>query len=219
MNAQQLEYVRIKLLDALEDDSGSMKGQLEAFEEYSPADRNRNPRQKVHIVELDNCNGGVRRVKAEKKALNVTETRSRRRPMPPIKEYTYSLCAWRRAVLTLSLNEQAWIEYCYNYNLDFRLQTVICNNLWRLFLYSLKNKNIRRKTIENIAPLVWLAVQEVAATNRGEINKSMPGSVLAGLLKIKRQTWHAIYAKHWAHLKRLCEQIDEHSLKKIIKKI
>ena len=111
MNVQQLEYVRIQLRVALVDDSGGTKGQLEAFAEHPPADKNRNPRQRVHVVELDNGRGGVRRVKAENSALYVLETRSRRRPMPPIKDQAFSSCAWRRAVLRLDAPQQAWINY------------------------------------------------------------------------------------------------------------
>lgn len=90
MNAQQLEYIRIKLRQALVDDSGNTKGQLEAFAEHPPADKNRNPRKQIHVVELENGRGGIRRVKAENSALYVLETRSRRRPMPPIRDSVFS---------------------------------------------------------------------------------------------------------------------------------
>lgn len=52
MNEQQLEYVRINLRAALLDSSGGTKGQLEAFAEHQPADKQRNPRKPVHIVAL-----------------------------------------------------------------------------------------------------------------------------------------------------------------------
>lgn len=119
MNAQQLEYVRIKLRDALVDDSGGTKGQLEAFAEHPPADKDRNPRRQVHMVELDNGRGGVRLVKAENSALYVMETRSRRRLMPPIRDDAFSSCAWRRALLSLPKHQQAWLSYCYGFDLDY----------------------------------------------------------------------------------------------------
>ena len=62
MNAQQLEYVRIHLRAALVDDSGGTKGQLEAVAEHPPADKYRNPRQQVHVVDFDDGRSGIRRV-------------------------------------------------------------------------------------------------------------------------------------------------------------
>ncbi|MGX5098193.1 bacteriophage antitermination protein Q, partial [Enterobacter hormaechei] len=89
-----------------------------------------NPCKKIHVVELDNGRGGVRRVKAENSALYVLETRSRRRPMPPIRDKTFSSCAWRRAVLSLDSSQQAWIRYCYGFEFDFGYQTEICRYVW-----------------------------------------------------------------------------------------
>lgn len=57
MNAQQLEYIRLELTRALHDDSGGTKGQLQAFIEHPPADKNHLPRQKIHKVALE---GGAR---------------------------------------------------------------------------------------------------------------------------------------------------------------
>ncbi|MER5247350.1 antitermination protein, partial [Serratia marcescens] len=96
MNAQQLEYIRLELTNALHDDSGSTKGQLQAFIEHPPADKNHYPRQRIHKVELE----GERWADAENSAVYALETRSRRRPMPPINDHVFSSCAWRRAVMT-----------------------------------------------------------------------------------------------------------------------
>lgn len=41
MNLQELEYTRIELRRALADLSGSTKGQLQAFSEHPPADKNK----------------------------------------------------------------------------------------------------------------------------------------------------------------------------------
>jgi hypothetical protein len=45
MNLQNLEYTRIEVRRALLDLSGATKGQLEAFSENPPADKNKNPRR------------------------------------------------------------------------------------------------------------------------------------------------------------------------------
>lgn len=133
MNAQQLEYVRIQLRAALVDDSGGTKGQLEAFAEHPPADKNRNPRQQVHVVELDNGRGGIRRVKAENSALYVMETRSRCRPGHPISDNAFYSCAWRRAINKLDGGSQAWLKYCYGGDLSYASQILICERVWSKF--------------------------------------------------------------------------------------
>jgi hypothetical protein len=48
MNLQNLEYTRIEVRRALLDLSGATKGQLEAFSENPPADKNKNPRRASH---------------------------------------------------------------------------------------------------------------------------------------------------------------------------
>jgi hypothetical protein len=53
MNLQNLEYTRIEVRRALLDLSGATKGQLEAFSENPPADKNKNPRRASHLVDLD----------------------------------------------------------------------------------------------------------------------------------------------------------------------
>lgn len=126
MNVQLLEYARIELTRALADTSGGTKGQLQAFSENPPADKNRNPRRPVHVVEVDDGRGGMRRVKAENSAVFVLETRSRRRPLPPMKDSEFESAPWRRAVNELPEHEQAWLRYCYGFDLTFNYQTLIC---------------------------------------------------------------------------------------------
>ncbi|MEP8549536.1 bacteriophage antitermination protein Q [Enterobacter mori] len=133
MNAQQLEYVRILLRAALADDSGGTKGQLEAFAEHPPADKNLNPRKMIHVVELDNGRGGVRRVKAENSALYVMETRSRCRPGPPISDNAFYSCAWCRAINKLDGGSQARLKYCYGGDLSYASQILICERVWSKF--------------------------------------------------------------------------------------
>lgn len=212
MNAQQLEYVRIQLRAALVDDSGGTKGQLEAFAEHPPADKNRNPRQQVHVVELDNGRGGVRRVKAENSALYVLETRSRRHPMPPIKDQAFSSCAWRRAVLRLDAPQQAWINYCYGYNLRYCYQIEICKYIWGKYEKELNGVKLQNRVKRNMVSLVWLAVQDLAAKNRNELYKEYAATALAGFLSVHRDTWYQTYAKCWVRFKVIINELDTEAL-------
>lgn len=57
MNQQDLNFVRIELRRALPDLSEGTKGQLEAFSEHPPADKNATPRRGIHLVELEERRG------------------------------------------------------------------------------------------------------------------------------------------------------------------
>lgn len=212
MNAQQLEYVRIQLRAALVDDSGGTKGQLEAFAEHPPADKDRNPRQRIHVVELDNGRGGVRRVKAENTALYVLETRSRRRPMPPIREKAFSSCAWRRAVLSLNASQQAWLKYCYGFDLHFGYQTEICRYVWDIYAKRITQDKLQRRVKKRLITLVWLAVQDVAAKNLNEAYKEYAATALASFMSVNRDSWYKTYAKHWREIKEIVRMLDTNSL-------
>jgi len=216
MNEQQLEYVRIQLRAALLDDSGGTKGQLEAFAEHPPADKKLNPRKHIHIVKLDNGHGGIRCVKAENSALYVTETRSRRCPMPPIKDSIFSSVKWRRAVYKLSNNEQAWVKYCYGYHLDYKFQVEICEMIWCEFCKLYPDLKLQKRVEKNVLRLVWLAVQDVAAKKRNNGYTHYAGALLSNMLSVNRSTWSRVYAKYWAVLKEIVEIVDFMVLKKIL---
>lgn len=212
MNAQQLEYVRIQLRAALVDDSGGTKGQLEAFAEHPPADKNRNPRQQVHMVELEDGRGGVRRVKAENSSLYVQETRSRLRPMPPIRDQAFSSCVWRRTVLKLDAPQQAWIKYCYGYDLSYDYQIEICKYIWVRFEKEFNGVKLQNRVKRHMVSLVWLAVQDLAAKNRNESYKEYAATVLAAFLSVHRDTWYQTYSKGWQRLKEIVSELDYEAL-------
>ncbi|PWI82120.1 antitermination protein [Enterobacter sp. CGMCC 5087] len=215
MDLQLLEYARIELTRALIDNSGKTKGQLQAFCEHPPADKDRNPRKPIHVVELDNGRGGVRCVKAENSAVYVLETRSRRRPLPPINDNEFSAAPWRRAVNMLPEHEQAWLRYCYGFDLTFRYQTMICEAIWNGHQHALP-PGLLKKTKKRIISLVWLAVQEVAAQQMNDTYKQYAGALLATHLGVSRSTWCEVYAPHWKMLKSAVELLDLESLSSVL---
>ncbi|EKS6733262.1 antitermination protein [Enterobacter asburiae] len=211
MNAQQLEYVRIQLRAALVDDSGGTKGQLEAFAENPPADKDRNPRKPVHVVEMEDG----RKVLAENSALYVLQTRSRRRPMPPIRDRAFSLCAWRRAVLKLDVNLQAWIRYCYGYDLTYKLQIDICSHIWSEYLTSAGNPKLQKRVREKMVVLTWLAAQDAAARNENGTFKESAGATLAHTVDVAKSSWSDTYARPWEKLKEIARELDVSALMKV----
>lgn len=207
MTPQLLEYARIELTRALMDNSGKTKGQLQAFCEHPPADKDRSPRKPIHVVELDNGRGGIQCVKAENSAVYVLETRSRRRPLPPINDYEFAAAPWRRAVNMLPEHEQAWLKYCYGFDLTFRYQTLICEVIWNGHQKYLP-AGLLNKTKKRIISLIWLAAQDVAATRSNDTYKEYAGAALARLMSVNPSTWLRVYAPHWSHFKRAFDELD-----------
>jgi len=217
MRAQDLEYARTQLRRALVDYSGKTKGQLEAFSENPPAEKNRLTRKPIHTVELEDGRGGIKSVKAENTAVYALETRSRLRPMPPIDDEVYAASPWRRAVNQLSEHEQAWLRYCYGYDLDFRHQITLCEHVWREFQQCLP-PGLIRKTQKRLSSLVWVAVQEIACSQSNSAFKKYAGALLASRLGVSRSTWGRIYAPHWHALKTLVRTLDERALSTALEK-
>lgn len=215
MTPQLLEYARIELTRALVDHSGNTKGQLQAFSEHPPADKNRNPRKPVHVVALEDGRGGIRNVKAENSAVYVLETRSRRRPLPPMNDIEFAASSWRRAVNTLPAHEQAWLRYCYGFDLTFSYQTLICEVVWKGHQKNLPT-GLLNKTKKRIISLIWLAAQETAAARQNDTFKEYAGAALARLMSVNRSTWLRVYAPHWAKFKKVFNELDHSALSTVL---
>ncbi|HEY4437663.1 MAG TPA: bacteriophage antitermination protein Q [Lelliottia sp.] len=215
MDENLLNYARLELTQALRDTSGKTKGQLEAFSENPLADKNRNSRKPVHVVELEDGKGGTRAVKAENSALYVLETRSRRRPLPPINDNEFAAAPWRRAVNMIPEHGQSWLRYCYGFDLAFKHQTLICESIWNEHHERLP-AGLMKKTRKRLIGLVWLAVQEVAAQNLNDTYKVYAGAALAAHLGVSRATWCEIYAPHWRDLKAAVIDLDRRALEGVL---
>ncbi|WP_439292068.1 MULTISPECIES: bacteriophage antitermination protein Q [Rahnella] len=211
MNTQLLQYARIELTAALMDLSGGTKGQLEAFSEHPPADKNHYPRQHIHKVQLEG-----KQVRSERSPTYALETRSRVRPSPPMKEFEFASCAWRRAVNALPAHQNSWIRYCYGFDLNFEHQKNICEAVWLAYQNNLP-AGLLAKTKKRLISLVWLAVQDVAAKNKNESYKEYAGAALATLMAISRSTWCEVYSPHWKGLKLAVSELDNVSLIQVIK--
>lgn len=211
MDPQLIEYARIELTRALMDNSGKTKGQLQAFCEHPPAEKDRCPRKQIHMVEFDDG----RKVKAENTSLYVFETRSRCRPLPPINDHEFAAAPWRRAVNTLPEYQQAWLRYCYGFDLTFRYQTLICQSIWGVHQQHLP-PGLLKKTQKRLIALVWLAAQDVAASNNNDTYKEYAGAALARLVGVHRSTWLRVYAPHWAGFKAAFLEMDHSALAAVL---
>ncbi|WNI62369.1 bacteriophage antitermination protein Q [Enterobacter asburiae] len=109
------------------------------------------------------------------------ETRSRRRPLPPINDIEFATAPWRRTVNMLPEHEQGWLRYCYGFDLSFKYQTQICEAIWNGHQHGLL-----KKTKKRIISLVWVAVQEVAAQQMNDTYKQYADELLATHLGVLR---------------------------------
>lgn len=211
MNPQVLNYVRNELRRALLDLSGGTKGQLEALSEYPPADIKATSRRCASLVELEG-EKGIRFVNSLAAPLYVMETRSRRRPMPPIKDFEFESAPWRRAVSALSEYQQAWLRYCYGFDLSYKHQVMMCEYVWKVHQKCLGETSLQERVVKKLVGLVWLAGQEIAAARNNETYKDYAGAALARMVSVDRSTWMRVYSLHWAGLKAAFSDLDECAL-------
>ncbi|ECY3258064.1 antitermination protein [Salmonella enterica subsp. enterica serovar Alachua] len=211
MNQHDINYSRNEIRSALMDLSGGTKGQLEAFSEHPPSDKKATPRLSVNLVELEG-EQGIRFVKSQAAPLFVVETRSRCSPIPPIKDAEYRSAPWRRVVNSLDEYQQAWIRYCYGFDLNFRYQTLMCEYVWNRYQAFNVDKQLQSRVIKKLVGLVWLAAQEVAATRNNESYKEYAGAALARMVTVDRSTWLRVYSKHWERLKAAFVDLDNQAL-------
>lgn len=122
------------------------------------------------------------------------KTRSHRRPMPPITDSAFSSCVWRRAVLELDTSQQAWIRYCYGFDLHFDHQIEICRHIWELYIKQQGRIKFRKRVELRLIQLVWLAVQGEAAVNLNDTYKSYAATDLASFLSIHRDSWYQTFS-------------------------
>jgi len=218
MNLQELEYTRIELRRALADFSGSTKGQLQAFSEHLPTDKKKYPQHHPEIVMEGGEGCGSKVVKTLATPLYVLETRSRRCPLPPIKDAEFASSAWRRSVNSLEEHLQAWVRYCYGYDLSFRYQTLMCQYVWAQFQHQQGSKKLQDRVTKKLVGLVWLAAQEVAASRNNDTYQKYAGAALARMVSVERSTWRRVYAPHWAAFKAAFVEMDSLSLRESLAK-
>lgn len=217
MNLQDIEYTRIEVRRALANLSEGTKGQLQAFSEHPPADKNKTPRCGQPLIELEGGEGcGHSLVKALTTPVYVLETRSRRRPFPPMQDLEFSYAPWRRVINSLDDYQQAWIRYCYGFDLNFRYQTLMCQHVWNEFQNCRVEKKLQARVVKKLVGLVWLAAQEVAAARSNDTYKEYAGAALARMMSVDRSTWLRVYASHWARFKAAFVELDTQALQTIL---
>lgn len=206
MNQQYIEYLRGCVSTALADTSRSGKGQLLNGSEITRTTVH--TRKRRRIVQLEG-----RKVCATTDAMHCPETRSRKKPMPPLDPITYGTASWRRAVNCLAPHQEAWIRYCYGHELNYDYQVKICQHVWNEYRATLTGKRITEKTRRRIEALVWLAVQNYAALyGCVQVLRKYTDTELAGLSGVSKSTWSENYRYHWQGLIACVSNLDSSAL-------
>ena len=206
MNQNYLDYVRGAVSLALADIHGQSKGQLAAFEGSALVRTTRFKRQRLRTVVVDN-----RKVCPATEPMHCPETRTRKKPFPPLDELTYSTSSWRRAISVLDTHQEAWIRYCYgDYNYHDK-QLLVVPYIWERFSEQCSAR-ISKKVKLRLQSLTMLAVQVVASEIRG-LPKEYTHTQLAELSGVSKSTWSETYSGHWNTLLSLVESLDAGSLR------
>ncbi|MGL4719196.1 MAG: bacteriophage antitermination protein Q, partial [Kluyvera intermedia] len=117
-----------------------------------------------------------------------------------------------RAVNSLNEYQQAWLRYCYGFDLSYKHQVMMCEHVWNSYQKCQVNNPLQSRVIKKLIGLVWLAGQEVAAMRSNETYKDSAGAALARMVSVDRSTWLRVYSGHWAALKAAFADLDEHAL-------
>ena len=125
-------------------------------------------------------------------------------------EFAYA--PWRRAVNALDDYQQAWLRYCYGFDLSYKHQVIMCEHVWKNYQDCLIKNPMQSRVVKKLIGLVWLAGQEVAAERNNETYKDYAGAALARMVSVDRSTWLRVYSGHWAGLKAAFIQLDESAL-------
>ncbi|WP_413732316.1 bacteriophage antitermination protein Q [Sodalis sp. RH20] len=206
------DYIRERVSTALADIRTATKGQLAAFEDSPMTHSTRYKRKRPRVIEL-----GDRRVCADTDPIYCPETRNRKQPFPPIDPITYSYSSWRRAIGELEPYQEAWIRYCYGYDLDYGHQVTICQFIWDEFQKQLVGKKVTEKMRGRLASLVWLAAQE-SAGHWDMFRNPYTSKRLSELVGVKPDNWSKNYRQHWNSLIVLCDELDISALGAILSK-
>lgn len=132
----------------------------------------------------------------------------------PLLVFSYS--AWRRSVNGLGEHLQAWVRYCYGYDLIFRYQRLMFQHVWEQFQHQHSGKKIQGRVTKKLIELVWLAAQEVAASRNNDTYQEYAGAALARMVSVERSTWLRVYSAHWVAIKASFAEMDSQALSEIL---
>lgn len=206
MNNQHLEYVRQQLITATADLSGATKGQLMAWLENAQFDTNTYPRKKLRV--RDEVTGKM--ITLNNPPIPGKQSHAKGSHIPLVQPVEYSTASWRRALMSLDEQHEAWLLWSYSENTCWDHQVTITRWAWEQFSEKLAGQRVAKKTVERLRALIWLAAQEVKVGLLGR--EQYQYAVLAALVGVKPDNWSHNYADHWRAMTGLFLRLDSDAL-------
>ena len=203
----QLQYIREELMAATSDEQKAQRGQLEGFETAALAETRRVRRKRRTFTDEE---GNKHTIHGD--PVPGTETRSRRRPAPPIEPVTYSTASWRRAVNVVDAPMKQWLLWCYTKDTAWTNQQVITQWGWAAFQRQ-NDRKVAKRTEDRLRALIWLCAQNVRTVLMGA--EGYQQQQLAELVGVNKATWCKTYQPHWDAMSNIFRWLDVDALNKI----
>jgi len=206
MTAQYLEFIRQQLIVATADLSGATKGQLQAWLENAQFDTNRYPRKKMKF--FDEVSGKM--LTLNNPPIPGKQSMAKGSAIPQIQPIEYVTASWRRALLTMTGHQKAWLLWNYSEDVSWEHQVTITRWAREQFSQQLAGKRIAKKTIDRLRQLIWLAAQDAKELIAGR--DTYQYADLAALVGITEKNWSKTYTAHWEAMLSLFLMLDRDAL-------
>lgn len=215
MTPQTITWVRNNVIFALNCGEKPQRGQLAAFEGFSPATSRRYGRVRERNLKI-----GTRWYCRDTDPVYVPETRKSKKQPDMITPEAYSSASWRRAVYRLEDYERAWVLYCYGGKHTYMNHMLVCEYIWMHMMDRLKGKRTTDTMTGNLITLAgimtWNAGQLMSGKDNAEI---FAETYAAQEIGVKASAWSQNYKKHWQFMYDKCTQLDRLALEKLIQEI
>lgn len=152
-----------------------------------------------------------KRIWFEVEPVHVNECQSYKTSRVPLRDTAFIDTAWLRAVNMTPRQYRVWIAYCYNNDISWKDQEIICNTIWNDFVTSYQRTIAKKGIKARLKTLLWLNIQntrELILTG----NKLFNDSDLSKVIDIHRSHWAHTFKKYWEKMTELCFIFDENAL-------
>ncbi|EGL7480394.1 hypothetical protein IMC39_005047 [Salmonella enterica] len=215
MTPQTLTWIRNNVIFALNCGEKPQRGQLAAFEGFSPATSRRYGRVRQRDLKV-----GERWYCRDTDPVYIPETRRSKKQPDMIAPEAYSTASWRRAVYRLDDYEKAWMLYCYGGQHTYMNHMLVCEYIWMQMTERLKGKRTTDAMTENLITLAG-----IVTWNAGQVVSGREGALIfastyaAQEIGASTSAWCKYYKKHWQFMCRKCTELDHAALEKLMQKI
>lgn len=154
---------------------------------------------------------GDKQIRVDVEPVRVTECLSYKTSKVPLLASAFTDTAWRRAIKTSPRIYRVWINYCYNNDIIWDDQVLICNSIWGEFVELSRGLISRKKTEARLKTLIWLCVQNAKHLIFTD-DALFKAIELSRLMNVHHSVWLRILKPHWQRMTDLCLELDSEAL-------